>query len=84
MRNYFQIDLKIRYRRYSFAGSRISRPFCRPMRKGRKKDLRKFDVYEIVIRMFATIVCAMVAVIVYIYNGVICSSVMLFFRSGSK
>lgn len=36
------------------------------MRKGRKKDLRKFDVYEIVIRMFATIVCAMVAVIVYI------------------
>lgn len=35
------------------------------MRKGRKKDLRKFDVYEIVIRMFATIVCAMVAVIVY-------------------
>lgn len=46
--------------------------------------MRKFDVYEIVIRMFATIVCAMVAVIVYIYDGVICSSVMLFFRSGSK
>ena len=82
MRNCFQIDLKIRYQRYSFAGSRISRPFCRPMRKGRKKDLRKFDVYEIVIRMFATIVCAVVAVIVY--NGVICSSVMLFFRSGGK
>lgn len=27
--------------------------------------MRKFDVYEIVIRMFATIVCAMAAVIVY-------------------
>lgn len=36
------------------------------MRKGRKKDLRKFDVYEIVIRMFATIVCAIAATIAFI------------------
>lgn len=41
-------------------------PFCGSMRKGRKKDLRKFDLYEIVIRILTTVLCIAFVVAFYL------------------